>query len=93
MIISPIGPRTDLEHDPLHQFIEATEKDKQKHELDRLLYVACTRAKKTLHLIGNVMLSADGEKLRGPNAGSLLSRLWIAVEVVYERAFADLAGR
>ena len=91
MIISPIGPRSMLEHDPLHQFIEVTEKGKQQHELDRVLYVACTRARKTLHLIGNVKRSPNGEKLRGPNAGSLLQRMWPAVEPAYELAFAEYA--
>lgn len=87
MIISPIGPRSVLEHDPLHQFIEATEKSKQHHELDRLLYVACTRARNTLHLIGNASSSANGESLRGPTAGSLLHRMWPAVEPIYAKAF------
>lgn len=89
MIISPIGPRAELEDDQLHQFIEATEKDKQRHELDRLLYVACTRARKSLHLVATVMSSTDGKKLRGAHAGSLLQRLWPAVEDLYERAFAE----
>lgn len=89
MIISPIGPRAMLEHDQLHQFIEETEKDKQQHELDRLLYVACTRAKKSLNLIANVNSSADGEKLRGAYAGSLLQRLWPAVAQVFEQTFMD----
>jgi ATP-dependent helicase/nuclease subunit A len=88
MIVSPIGPRSALEHDPLHQFIEVTEKNKQQHELDRLLYVACTRARKTLHLVGNVMTDRAGEKLRGPTAGSLLHRIWPAVESGYELEFA-----
>jgi ATP-dependent helicase/nuclease subunit A len=89
MIVSPIGPRSALEHDPLHQFIEVTEKNKQQHELDRVLYVACTRARKTLHLIGNVMRDRTGDKLRGPTAGSLLHRMWPAVESVYENEFAE----
>jgi len=88
MIISPVGPRAALENDPLHQFIESTEQEKTRLELDRLLYVACTRARKSLHLVGGVGVSADGESLRKPEAGSLLSRLWPAVERDYERAFA-----
>jgi ATP-dependent exoDNAse (exonuclease V) beta subunit len=91
MIISPIGPRSVIEYDPLHQFIEATEKDKQHHELDRLLYVACTRAKKTLHLIGSAKTTANGESLRGPTAGSLLHRMWPAVEASYAKAFDEEA--
>ena len=92
MIISPIGPRSVVEYDPLHQFIEATEKSKQQHELDRLLYVACTRAKSALHLIGNASTTANGESLRGPTAGSLLHRMWPAVESVYSKAFEQEAA-
>jgi ATP-dependent helicase/nuclease subunit A len=89
MIVSPIGPRSALEHDPLHQFIEVTEKNKQQHELDRVLYVACTRARKSLHLIGNVMRDRTGDKLRGPTAGSLLHRMWPAVQSAYESELAE----
>ena len=93
MIISPVGPRAALESDPLHRFIESTGQEKTRLELDRLLYVACTRAKKSLHLVGNVGVSTDGESLRKPEAGSLLSRLWPAVEHVYARAFVEWQER
>ena len=89
LIISPVGPRADIENDPLHQFIERTEKDKERLELDRLLYVSCTRARQSLHLIGNVGLTVDGQSYRRPPAGSLLSRLWPAIEPIYEREFAE----
>jgi len=87
MIISPVGPRAEVENDPLHQFIESTESDKQRHELDRLLYVACTRAKKSLHLIGNVRTDADGNMPKGPKSGSLLHRLWPAIGHEFEQIF------
>ena len=89
MILSPIGPRAEIENDPLHQFIEATRRDKERLELDRLLYVACTRARKSLHLVGNVGVAAGGQAYRAPVAGSLLQRLWPAIEPHYERAFAE----
>ena len=89
MIISPVGPRTDTENDPLHQFIEATETDKNRMELDRLLYVACTRAIRSLHLVGSVALQADQEGFRNPHGGSLLSRLWPAIEKDYISAFEN----
>ena len=41
----------------------------------RLLYVACTRAKRHLYLVGNVGTAADGE-MRAPVASSLLAPLW-----------------
>ena len=87
MIISPVGPRSELESDPLHQFIEATDNDKNKMELDRLLYVACTRAIRSLHLVGSVAVTAGGGDFSDPHGGSLLARLWPAIEIDYRRAF------
>lgn len=92
MIISPVGSRADVENDPLHKFIEATEKDRSKKELDRLLYVACTRAVKSLHLIGSVAIGQNGDALKQPVSGSLLSRLWCALEHHYTDALSARAG-
>ncbi len=87
MIISPVGPRAALENDPLHRLIEETDKDKDRMELDRLLYVACTRARQSLHLVGSAGIAKSGDALKRPDSRSLLSRLWPAVEAEYERAF------
>jgi ATP-dependent exoDNAse (exonuclease V) beta subunit len=87
-IISPVGRRADIENDPIHRFIELTEADKDRHEVGRLLYVACTRARKSLHLLGHAGVSADGEALRAPDSRSLLSLLWPAVAASFEQAFA-----
>ncbi len=87
-IISPVGRRADIENDPIHRFIELTEADKDRHEVGRLLYVACTRARKSLHLLGHARVSADGEALRAPDSRSLLSLLWPAVAAPFEQAFA-----
>lgn len=78
-IISPVGPRAELQNDPLHRYIEKVEAGKFRHELGRLLYVACTRARKSLHLMGHAEPSADGTQLRTPHSGSLLALLWPAV--------------
>ncbi|MDH3906229.1 MAG: UvrD-helicase domain-containing protein [Gammaproteobacteria bacterium] len=86
-IISPVGRRADLENDPIHRFIELTEAGKDRHEVGRLLYVACTRARKSLHLIGHTAVSPDGESWRPPDARSLLSLLWPAIESQFEQAF------
>jgi ATP-dependent exoDNAse (exonuclease V) beta subunit len=92
MIISPVGPSTELDNDPLHQYIEARLQDSDRLELDRLLYVACTRAKKSLHLIGNVNTTPDGDEMRQPHSGSLLYRLWPALESVFTDAFEQYEG-
>ncbi len=86
-IISPVGRRADLENDPIHRFIEITEAEKDRHEVGRLLYVACTRARKSLHLLGHTAVSPDGESFRAPDARSLLSLLWPAVEPQFAQAF------
>ncbi len=92
ILLSPVGPRAELENDRLHQCIEAAESDKDRLELDRLLYVACTRARRALHLIGSVPLGIDRESFRPPPAGSLLGRLWPTVQHAYETSFATGEG-
>jgi ATP-dependent exoDNAse (exonuclease V) beta subunit len=86
-IISPVGPRAELENDPIHRFIELTEAEKDRHEVGRLLYVACTRARKSLHLIGHTGVSPDGDSWRAPDSRTLLSLLWPAIESQFEQAF------
>ncbi len=86
-VISPVGPRADVDNDPLHRYIELTEADKSRHEQGRLMYVACTRAKKSLHLMGNASVSNDGESLKPARSDSLLNLLWPAVMGDFERAF------
>ncbi|MEQ8206081.1 MAG: UvrD-helicase domain-containing protein, partial [Woeseia sp.] len=91
MIISPLGPRTEVEKDPLHRFIEQSAKESDRLELDRLLYVACTRAVHSLHLVGSVGTRKKGEELGAPYRDSLLYRLWPLVEQRFEAAFAARA--
>lgn len=86
-VISPVGPRAELEHDPMHRFIRIREALKDRHEQARLLYVACTRARKSLHLLGHTRLSPDGESYRSPDGRSLLSLLWETVEPAFAAAF------
>lgn len=87
-LISPLGPRAQLEGDPLHKLIESRLREKDRLETDRLLYVACTRARQTLHLIGHVPVSSDRTELREPQAGSLLQRIWPGVKPHYVAAFS-----
>ena len=91
-IISPIGPRAIVERDPVHRYIAAVAAEKEVHELGRLLYVACTRAQKSLHLVGNVSVSKDGDEYRPARADSLLFRLWPAVENAFADAFDNWQG-
>ncbi len=59
---------TGGDHDRVYQYLSTLERDREFHEAGRLLYVAATRAKKRLHLVG-------GEAANG----SFLARLAHAV--------------
>ncbi len=84
-IISPVGPRDEVESDPVHRYIGRVETAKDRHEQARLLYVACTRARISLHLIGHTAATADGCK--PPAKNSLLRMLWPAVEADFANQF------
>lgn len=86
-VISPVGPRAELSKDPVHRFIELSEVAKDLHEQARLLYVACTRARTSLHLIGHTTVDKAGDDFRPPAKRSLLHLLWLAVEPQFESAF------
>ena len=73
-------PDNKLPH--LHDLIYNIEKNKEENELKRLLYVAMTRAKTKLHLVGS-MLFKDEMK---PASNSFLSMLW----VIYGKYFSDV---
>lgn len=65
--------------DPLARLIRGLQAEQRSHELDRLLYVAATRAKRWLHICHELKLDKDG-KIAAPRRGSLLARLWPVIE-------------
>ncbi len=85
-VLSPIGPRATVEKDPIHTFIGGITKARDRFETGRLLYVACTRAKQSLHLVGHTRV--DGDEVKRPDPRSLLYLLWPFAEPVFEAALA-----
>ena len=87
LLIAPINP-TGSDKDPIYEYIRSLDRDKAGHEDGRLLYVAATRAKKHLHLLGEVGLGMkdDQAEPKPPGAGSLLARLWPAVQAEFAEA-------
>jgi ATP-dependent exoDNAse (exonuclease V) beta subunit len=61
--------------DPLYTYIESLQKIKSRFEVDRLFYVAATRAKKRLHLVFSVK-----DKETAVTKGSFLAKLWPLIE-------------
>jgi ATP-dependent helicase/nuclease subunit A len=91
-LLAPID-ETGAEEDPLYSYLTRIERDKTDLERTRQFYVAATRAKKWLHLLGQVSLDKDGEaKLR---SRSMLALLWPALteeqRACFKRDQADAA--
>jgi ATP-dependent helicase/nuclease subunit A len=73
--------------DPMYRWIELLERERTTRERARLLYVAATRAKRDLHLLGTVQAKDDEEGLRliEPRNGSMLRMLWHEVRAAFEK--------
>ena len=66
----------------LYQYLASEQGAEGAAEAERLLYVALTRAKRHMHLLGTVDVNKDGE-IRA-TANSLLGRLWPAIGPGFE---------
>jgi ATP-dependent exoDNAse (exonuclease V) beta subunit len=81
LLLAPIKA-AGAENDEIGRYLRHIDRKKEEHEAVRLLYVAATRARRKLHLLGHVPVRGkDGSREIGkPEAGSLLQRLWPMVE-------------
>ncbi|MBA4141701.1 MAG: UvrD-helicase domain-containing protein [Nitrosospira sp.] len=90
LLLAPIQ-ETGGEPDRIYSWLEKLDAEKERLEDERLLYVAATRAKQRLHLLGSTRaaLRDDGRpKLELPARKSLLNRIWPVVEPEYGRVAA-----
>ncbi len=85
LLMAPIHA-TGAEPDRTYEYLKKIEGIKARHEAGRMLYVAATRAKSELHLLGHAAFDAQG--VLRPAAGSLLERMWRAAEGEFRRAAA-----
>lgn len=76
LLLGPIKARASKEQDPIAKYLAQREKRRGEFEIDRLLYVAATRAKQVLHLVADLTLSTKELAVAEPTTGSLLARLW-----------------
>ena len=74
LLLAPIPPYASEEQDPTYQALGHLLKEKDDLETLRLLYVAVTRAKSRLHLLGHAKFNSADELV--PLSGSLLSVVW-----------------
>jgi ATP-dependent exoDNAse (exonuclease V) beta subunit len=93
LLLAPIQ-ETGADDDPIYRWLQMLEAEKERLEAGRLLYVAATRARQRLHLLGDTRLAADDNgvpELKPPGERTLLNRLWPMVGPVYSEAAARLA--
>lgn len=88
LLLGPLHARGG-DADPIQVYIRELESEQQRQEQLRLLYVATTRAKRQLHLVGALALKEDKneDKLPTPIKGSLLKELWPLVQGDYEQVW------
>lgn len=85
LILAPIREAGNLQA-PIYDYINNTDKAKQSFEDARLLYVATTRTKKTLHLLGHANIKEKKDETScEPKSRSLLSYLWPTVSTSYKK--------
>ncbi len=82
LLMAPIRAATQ-DHEPISDYLRDLDKDKDRLEQARLLYVAATRAKRRLHLLGHLAVSNKGIAEK-PTSGSLLEKLWPVVQPAFE---------
>ncbi|MCM2263932.1 MAG: UvrD-helicase domain-containing protein [Desulfuromonadales bacterium] len=75
LLLAPIPPSGSDQPEPTYQALAGIHRDKDNLETLRLFYVAATRAKRTLHVLGHTSMDKAGE-LATPAAGSLLNAVW-----------------
>ncbi len=78
LLLAPIKG-ADEKEDPIYKYLHRLVREKDHLEEARLLYVAATRARKQLHLFGQV--EQEKGEAKEPDKRSLLASLWSAAEI------------
>ncbi len=85
LVLAPIREAGSYQA-PIYDYINNTDKAKQSYEDARLLYVATTRTKKTLHLLGHASVKEKKDGITcDAQSRSLLGYLWPTVKSIYEQ--------
>lgn len=86
LLLAPI-PGVGSDKDLLYANLQNMNTEKRANERTRLLYVATTRARKCLHLLGHTTLDSDDGSLKTPDSRTLLAEVWNTVEPEFEAAW------
>ncbi len=93
LLVAPIEA-LGSDDDAIYQWLKTLEAEREGHEAARLLYVAATRARGRLHLLGDTRREGGAEppRPRAPNSATLLAKLWPVVEDRFRAAAAAVPG-
>ncbi len=91
LLLAPIH-KVGVNKDPIYDYLRKVHATKSDQESTRLLYVAATRARRRLHLLGHTRLNQDGKAFKAPDPRAVLSKIWGAVEADFVEAFRGVDG-
>ncbi|HEY4128233.1 MAG TPA: UvrD-helicase domain-containing protein [Gammaproteobacteria bacterium] len=94
ILLAPLDAPGQDHKDPLYAWVRLLRKEQARLEKARLLYVAVTRAREQLHLLGAVTVKdKDGQRMiADPKPGSLLAPLWLAIKAEFESSLDAAAS-
>ena len=94
ILLAPLDAPGQDRRDPLYAWVRLLRREQARLEQARLLYVAATRARERLHLLGAVTVKeTDGRReVAEPRPGSLLELLWPAVREEFARCLEQAAA-
>jgi len=88
-----ISKEAGKENNSVYDYISFLDKEKSKFEDQRVLYVAATRAKEKLYLLGDIKSDPKNEaEFKTPNSASFLSMVWPGVQDNFKTINCSLAG-
>jgi ATP-dependent exoDNAse (exonuclease V) beta subunit len=90
LLVAPIE-EAGSEGDAIYDWLRRLNAERDGHEAARLLYVAATRARRRLHLLGVVSVDHRSGAPREPGANTLLAKLWQVVAAPFVEAAARRA--
>jgi ATP-dependent exoDNAse (exonuclease V) beta subunit len=86
-VVAPIGRNGQA--GGIYQWIGEQQIRREDEEAKRLIYVAATRARTELHLLGTAMIKKDGFTLSHGSSRSLLAIAWPALAEDFEKAWRE----
>jgi ATP-dependent exoDNAse (exonuclease V) beta subunit len=92
LLLAPIHA-TGADEDTIYSYLKGIDARKAEYEAGRMLYVAATRAKNELHLLGHTAWKEkDGVmELSLPQSSSLLRRMWTVAEPLFQQVAREVA--